>query len=81
MNVNLGIVPDFELAEDLRNFGTLGDPEEPLLNLALQQITGKSFQTKRNSLSPMDFEIFGETDMNQPTFQKMYVTELPQIQK
>ncbi|EAQ49216.1 S41 family peptidase [Leeuwenhoekiella blandensis] len=76
-----GIVPDFELAEDLRNFGTLGDPEEPLLNLALQQITGKSFQTKRNSLSPMDFEIFGETDMNQPTFQKMYVTELPQIQK
>ncbi|MEH6656689.1 S41 family peptidase [Leeuwenhoekiella marinoflava] len=77
-----GIEPDFELAEDLRNYGTLGDPGEPLLNLALQQITGKRFQMKRNALSPMTFELYGETGMDKPTYQRMYDNrKLPQIKK
>ena len=35
-----GFEPDFELEEDLANLGILGDPTEPLLALAIQQITG-----------------------------------------
>ena len=35
-----GFVPDFSLEEDLANLGILGNPTEPLLALAIQQITG-----------------------------------------
>jgi C-terminal processing protease CtpA/Prc len=35
-----GFAPDIELAEDLENLGVLGDPNEPLLARALQEITG-----------------------------------------
>ncbi len=75
-----GIVPDFELAEDLTNLGELGDENEPLLSLALDQILGRSHSSSKRNAGPA-YELVGETDMNQPTFQKMYVTELPQIQK
>ncbi|MFD0797751.1 S41 family peptidase [Maribacter chungangensis] len=37
-----GLVPRFELSEDIVNLGTLGDPSEPLLALALSKITGAS---------------------------------------
>lgn len=37
-----GLSPDLELAEDFSNFGILGDPSEPLLARALQEITGTS---------------------------------------
>ena len=37
-----GLVPRFALSEDITNLGTLGDPSEPLLALALSNITGES---------------------------------------
>src|SRR6056297_2858997 len=37
-----GLVPRFELEEDITNLGTLGEPTEPLLALTLSQITGES---------------------------------------
>lgn len=37
-----GFAPDIELQEDLENLGVLGDPNEPLLALALQTISGIS---------------------------------------
>lgn len=37
-----GLVPRFELSEDIVNLGTLGDPSEPLLALTLSKITGAS---------------------------------------
>ena len=58
----------------------LGDENEPLLSLALDQILGRSHSSSKRNAGPA-YELVGETDMNQPTFQKMYVTELPQIQK
>lgn len=35
-----GFAPDIELEEDLENLGVLGDPNEPLLARALQEISG-----------------------------------------
>jgi len=37
-----GLTPDFELEEDIANLGTLGDPSEPLLALALSRISGET---------------------------------------
>ncbi|MEJ2163856.1 MAG: S41 family peptidase [Robiginitalea sp.] len=37
-----GFAPDIELQEDLENLGVLGDPNEPLLARALQEISGAS---------------------------------------
>lgn len=37
-----GLVPDFELEEDITNLGTFGDPSEPLLARALAEINGSS---------------------------------------
>ncbi|WP_289644699.1 S41 family peptidase [Maribacter aestuarii] len=37
-----GLVPDIELEEDITNLGVLGDPNEPLLARAIQEITGVS---------------------------------------
>ena len=37
-----GLSPDLELREDFTNFGVLGDPTEPLLARAIQEITGAS---------------------------------------
>eukprot|EP01013_Petalomonas_cantuscygni_P025085 TRINITY_DN46914_c0_g1_i1.p1 TRINITY_DN46914_c0_g1~~TRINITY_DN46914_c0_g1_i1.p1 ORF type:complete len:496 (-),score=-35.13 TRINITY_DN46914_c0_g1_i1:68-1555(-) len=74
-----GIEPDFELEEDLTNLGQLGDPDEPLLRLALDQILGKSRSTKRRS-GPA-YQLVGETDMFSPTYQRMYDNRLPEIKK
>lgn len=37
-----GLAPNVELEEDLANLGVLGDPNEPLLARALQEITGNA---------------------------------------
>jgi len=37
-----GLVPNFELEEDISNLGVLGDSSEPLLALAISRITGES---------------------------------------
>ena len=71
-----GITPDFELSEDLSNLGTLGDPEEPLLNLALNQILGKSASTKNYSRGTV-FEVIGERENHTLDYQRMYIEELP----
>ncbi|WP_405326614.1 S41 family peptidase [Leeuwenhoekiella sp. LLG6367-2.1] len=74
-----GIEPDFELEEDLTNLGELGNPTEPLLSLALDQILGRSRSTKR-SAGPA-YQLIGETDMFSPTYQRMYDNKLPNINK
>jgi len=37
-----GLMPRYELDEDISNLGVLGEPSEPLLALALSKITGES---------------------------------------
>ncbi|RXG15641.1 C-terminal processing protease CtpA/Prc [Leeuwenhoekiella aestuarii] len=71
-----GIIPDFELSEDLSNLGTLGDPDEPLLNLALNQILGKSLVSTKNSHGTV-FEVIGERENQKQDYQRMYIKNLP----
>ena len=70
-----GISPDFELAENIANLGTLGDPDEPLLRLALDQILGRSTAARKSAVTP--FEIIGERQNQSPFYQRMYIEEFP----
>ncbi len=69
-----GLVPDYELKESVRNLGTLGDLEEPFLQLALDIIAGNriSIPESRDNFKP-----FGEDSMFDLDYQKMYIDELP----
>ena len=65
-----GLEPDIELSETIRNFGVLGDPEEPLLAAALLEISeGRAAQ----KIGGLGLEVIGERKMNDPNYQRMYV--------
>lgn len=68
-----GLAPDYEIKESVRNLGTLGDPEEPVLKLALDVIAGNrmSIPESRDLYKP-----FGEDSMFDLDYQKMYIDEL-----
>lgn len=75
-----GLTPDLEVLEDLANLGTLGDPQEPLLKAALDHISGKTQDQKHRAEAfqrSTRFKFVGEPEMNDPTYQKMYIEELP----
>lgn len=71
-----GLVPDYELEEDLTNLGQLGDVEEPYLKLALDVILGN-----RVSIPEIEqpFKPVGESGMDQLDYQKMFIDKLPPI--
>ncbi len=71
-----GITPDFELRESLSNLGTLGNPDEPLLSLALDQILGRSHATK--SFTGIKFEVNTTIENLGLDFQRMYIDDLPE---
>lgn len=73
-----GLEPDIDYAENLNNFGILGEETEPLLEKAINDILGRS-QTSKSSIERLDFEQLGESDMNKPGYQKMYISELPGV--
>lgn len=66
-----GLVPDIPLEEDLADLGTLGEPDEPLLARALQEISG--------SISKQSFEVlmpakpFTDSKMFTPLKDNMYL--------
>ena len=68
--------PDFELRENLADLGVLGDENEPLLSLALDQILGRSPSGK--SRSGIKFETFTTVKNQSVDFQRMYIDELPE---
>ena len=74
-----GITPDFELREDISNLGTLGEADEPLLSLALDQILGRSYASKNKSGTV--FETFGERKNQTASYQRMYIEALPNYVK
>jgi C-terminal processing protease CtpA/Prc len=77
-----GFVPDIELREDLQNMGVLGDPSEPLLAAALQEITGVSAKTGIESGTP--FESFTHSGMFRPLRNNMILDKpisLPSVPK
>ncbi|MBP2832964.1 peptidase S41 [Aquimarina sp. U1-2] len=70
----LGLDPTIELAEDFQNLGILGDTNEPLLNTALELITTNSVPAAvSNKAQNTSFEILGDSKMNQPLYQRMYL--------
>ena len=66
-----GFTPDVELQEDLNNLGILGDPNEPLLARALQEISG--IGAKRVIQPTMPAETFTSSKLFLPTKDNMYL--------
>lgn len=66
-----GFTPEIELAEDFSNLGTLGDPNEPLLKAAIDNILGNRISANAKSLT---LETIGESKMTLPNYQRMYKT-------
>ncbi len=64
-----GFIPEIELAEDLANLGILGDPNEPLLARALEEITGLS--GKRDFTVRLPARPFTDTDDFTPVKDRM----------
>jgi C-terminal processing protease CtpA/Prc len=65
-----GLSPTVELAEDMNNMGTLGDINEPLLNIAINQIIASGKQIPQNPSSQIDFNDAKSID---PLRSEMYV--------
>ena len=78
-----GLAPDVPKDENLANMGTLGEPDEPLLEAALNHIFGKAQKapTAQMKRASENFKKVGESGMFSPTYQKMYLDELPPILK
>ncbi len=69
-----GLIPDHQLKEDVRNMGKLGEPGEPLLDLAINLIKGNRISVPE----VRSFPVVGESDMFKPTYKNMYLEkELP----
>ncbi|NAS30311.1 peptidase S41 [Flavobacteriaceae bacterium R38] len=61
-----GLDPDLELREDFTNFGILGNPSEPLLARAIQEITGAtntSIRQQRISSFPLEEIQYKKSEM------------------
>jgi C-terminal processing protease CtpA/Prc len=68
-----GLDPDIELRESFSNLGILGNPNETLLNRALQEIIPGFAPTSDESKSIHSIEFLGEDGMSSPSFQRMYI--------
>jgi len=64
-----GFVPEIEISEDFSDLGTIGDPDEPLLKAAIDNILGNRSISKNNSI---ELETIGESKMHAPNYQRMY---------
>ncbi|MDN3593877.1 S41 family peptidase [Zunongwangia endophytica] len=75
-----GIDPDVQIAEELDNFGILGDPSEPLLAAAIAKITGnsqaQSFAAKKMKINYQEFK---ERGASKPDYKRMYIDKVPGI--
>ncbi|MDY8138895.1 S41 family peptidase [Aquimarina sp. 2201CG5-10] len=64
-----GFIPEIEVSEDFTNLGTLGDPNEPLLKAAIDDILGNRTSGKYNTL---ELESVGNSNMFDFTDGRMY---------
>ncbi len=78
-----GLTPAISYIEDLGNMGTLGETSEPLLQIAISEITGnasaRSKISQNKGLDRTKFEIVGQGEMNDLNYQRMYIDKLPSI--
>ena len=75
-----GLLPDFEIKEDVRNLGVLGDENEPLLAKALELITGIPQQSAslrgagvRRVANRLSMDEFDHCRSLSPTNNRMYI--------
>ncbi len=75
-----GLTPDISAAEGL-NYLPLGDPQEPMLKVALNAISGGGQEEQASSSfkKRIDdrYKIEGDSEMFSPTYQRMYTNEIP----
>jgi len=70
-----GLMPDFELKENLGDYGILGDPTEAYLSIALAQITGISKNLPKNP--GKIFEDLKNSKSINPLQTQMYSNKIP----
>lgn len=69
-----GLEPDILQKENFENLGKLGDPEELLLNRALQEISpGFAPSSLSQEKNQVPVNRIGENQMFDPTYQRMYI--------
>lgn len=69
-NKKEGFTPDRELAENYENLGELGNPAEPLFELAINSILGIRSATP-NTINTS--KIIGNSDLGNPLYENMFV--------
>lgn len=69
-----GFTPDVEIAEDFRNYGTLGVPGEPLLDAVIEEIINGRQNVTRDPQREMN-PLF-ETEQQDLLYQRMYLDPL-----
>lgn len=78
-----GLFPDVEASEDLGNLGTLGDPNETLLNAAINTVLGKAPEpaSAMQKRVEQEFKFIWESDMFKPNYQRVYLDKihLPEV--
>ncbi|MDT8413911.1 MAG: S41 family peptidase [Flavobacteriaceae bacterium] len=71
-----GLTPDIQQQEFINELGVLGETNEPLLNIALNQITGASLPGRANvfgNQKPYNWELFKESNDFAPLGKEMYL--------
>ncbi len=66
-----GLTPDIKQEEDILHLGELGRTDEPLLQLALQDMTGAAPLLSRQTRAVNNFEFIGERKEGQLTYRQM----------
>ncbi|MCL6265590.1 S41 family peptidase [Flagellimonas myxillae] len=74
-----GLTPDIFLEEDLANLGVLGDPNEPLLARAIEEITG--ITSKKSFAVQMPAKAFTGSRIETPLRDNMYLDKPLQLNK
>ena len=75
-----GLTPDIELPESISNYGILGDPSEPLLKAAINEILNRPQDQEASAMAKRasrEFKIIGESQMTAPNYQRMYIDKAP----
>ena len=67
-----GIKPDIIAKEDIQNLGILGDENEPLLKVAIDDITGRNTPSAKKINRSLGSDIGGSQE-NSPSYQRMYL--------
>ncbi len=67
-----GILPNILIQEDFTNLGVLGSPEERLLKVAIDEITGRNILSLKKVSSNPFGKIIGNESMYKKNYQRMY---------